>query len=230
MRVQSIALALMIGVGAAWTSEAAAQTTARTLDLKFNADGTVTLAMQNVTPREVLAEWARRCGCYVINSEKMTGAPIAIPVRFENASQAVVLESLLRQAAGFALTPRRAGATGPSEFETIYVLATSSPSASAYSPAYSPVAPVVNSPGSPADEIPPVVPQPLNLPRADSPQGQQQPPQGQGPLNRPGPPSPGVFVPMQPIGPAAPAPGTPTKGGGTTPPLGGLPVRGGGGR
>ena len=79
----------------------------RVLDLKFGADGLVTLTAQNVTIRDILAEWARQCGCFVVNAERLAGAPIAVPISFTSARQPDVLRSLLRETGGYALTPRR---------------------------------------------------------------------------------------------------------------------------
>ena len=192
----------------------------RTLKLSFDADGLVTLRAQNVRPSEIMAEWKRLCQCAVVDAEKLTAGPIVMPLVFDNAPQAMVLETLLRQAAGVILTPKRAGTAGPSNFETIYVLATSNPTTGGYASAYNPVSTPpyqsnISSPGNPADEIPPVnpnagAPRPNNTPYAP------------GVVNAPGPgaTSPGpssVFVPITPINSttAPPKPG----GGGTTPPI-----------
>src|SRR5262245_35708893 len=112
---------------------------ASTMRLVFETDGTVSLSAQNVTVREILAAWARQCGCYVVNADKLAGSPFTVPIEFSRAPQNKVLESLLRQAAGYVLTPRREGSTAASNYETIYILATSSPTSSpgAYS-AYTP--------------------------------------------------------------------------------------------
>jgi len=135
----------------------------RTLVLAFEADGAVSLKGQNVTVREILAEWASRCGCYIVNAAQLAGAPLQIPVVFERAPQAAVLESLLRQAAGYVLTPKRAGSTSASNYDVIYILATSTASstpAPSYTSAYpsSLAAAPISTVGSPDDEIPPVQP------------------------------------------------------------------------
>ena len=64
----------------------------RRLQLAFDADKRVTLTAQNVTVAEILGEWARHCDCYVVNANRLTGAPLTIPVQFEHASQAEVLD------------------------------------------------------------------------------------------------------------------------------------------
>jgi hypothetical protein len=183
----------------------------RSLALVFERDGSVSLSAQNVTVREIFAEWALRCGCFVVNAAKLTGAPIPIPVMFDHAPQAAVLESLLRQAAGYVLTPKRAGSASPSNYDVIYILATSTataPPAAAYSaPVYQPVmaTPIVTA-GSPDDEIPPAQP-----PRAENTPATP-PPQPPTSTSRTS--SPGVsIVPIIPIGGSvttSTAPGTST--------------------
>jgi hypothetical protein len=204
-----IAVTLLSG----WSAPLQAQ--APELQLSFDATGTVTLKAHRVTVREILAEWARQCGCHIVNADKLTGAPLAVPVVFEHAAQGRVLESLLRQAAGFALTPKRANSRIASEYEVIYILASSSPSASAYvPPAYTPPAPVpaFPTPGAPDDEIPPVIPagalrpgQPPDSPPAAA------------PAPRPGY-APGTFVPV-PIVPIAPITTPPIAAPGTVTPM-----------
>ena len=146
----------------------------------------------------------------------------------------MVLEALLRQAAGVILTPKRAGTAGPSQFETIYVLATSNPTTGGFSSAYNPVSTPpyqsnISSPGNPADEIPPVT-------QAGQPAGARAPntPYAPGVVNAPGassatPPTNNVFVPISPIGGGTAAPPKPAGGGGT-PPIVRPPGGGGGGQ
>jgi hypothetical protein len=214
-------LAVLLALPAA---RAAAQTPASpSLKLSFDADGGVTLAAQSVTVRDVMAEWARQCGCFVVNADKLTGPPFATPILFEHQPQDVVLASLLRQAAGYSLTPPRPGSKSVSKYEVIYILATSSASGSPSTyAATSPVAVPLSTPGAVDDEIPPVTPQaPATL-------AQQAPRPGTSPAPAPGqtpgytaPASSGtgtsgVFVPLIPVGssqsPQQPAnqPGRPT--------------------
>src|SRR5262245_51556918 len=89
----------------------------RKLLLTFHPDATVTLSAQNVPVRDILAEWRRKCTCTVVNAERLAGAASPIPLFFDHADQAVVLDTLLRQAAGYTLTPQRIGAVSPSRFE-----------------------------------------------------------------------------------------------------------------
>jgi hypothetical protein len=194
---------------------AEAQAPPRRLQLSFESDGTVTLHAASVSVREVLMEWARQCGCAIVNAPNVPGT-LDVPVEFDHARQDVVLASLLRRAAGFVLTPRRAGMTGPSQFETVYVLPTSNASASAAyvppPPAFTPVPPPTA--GSPADEIPPVTPIPTLPPQTGPSAGQPQ-----APAAAPQQPArigvPTRFVPIVPIGgstPAATPPGAPGSG------------------
>jgi hypothetical protein len=184
----------------------------RVLNLTFNADGTVSLLAKGVAARDVLVEWKRKCGCTVINAEKMTGGLLPVPVQFDAMPQRTVLDALLRQAAGYTLTPRRPNTTSVSNYETIYILASSSPTASTSTYSGAPMPAPYATPGSPDDELPPVTPmvpppQTPVAPPARPPAGPQQP---------------GVFVPIVPI---TPGPATPPGGRGAPPLPGG---RGGG--
>lgn len=178
------------------------------LDLTFEADGNVTLSAKNVTIREILAEWARQCGCYVVNAEKLPGGPIPVPLLFPHQPQGKVLDSLLRTAAGYVLTPQREGSTSRSSFETIYILATSSPVNAGYTaPVSTASAFPLPTTGSPEDEIAPVTPMSSGPPR---PMGPMPPGAGPTPSASTAPPPayptphvPGVpasFVPIVPIG------------------------------
>jgi len=184
----------------------------RVLNLTFNPDGTVSLLAKGVAARDVLAEWKRKCGCAVINAEKMTGGVMPVPVQFDAVPQRTVLDALLRQAAGYTLTPRRPNATSISNYETIHILASSTPTASTSTYAGAPMPAPYATPGSPDDELPPVTPV---MPPAQTP--------GAPPARPPAAPQqPGVFVPIVPV---TPGPATPPGGRGTTPLPGG---RGGG--
>ena len=204
----------------------------RTLKLSFDADGLVTLRAQNVRPSEIMAEWKRLCLCAVVDGDRLTAGPIVTPLVFDKAPQSMVLETLLRQAAGMILTPKRAGVAGPSNYETIYVVATSNPTTGGYASAYNPVSTPpyqsnISSPGNPADEIPPVTPNGQPNPGAPRPNNT---PYAPGVVNAPGPAAtstqPGsVFVPITPI-PSTTAPPKP-GGGGTTPPIIKAPGSGG---
>jgi hypothetical protein len=154
----SVVLALATVVA---PSLASAQTAAnaRTLELTFNG-GLVTLVARNVTVNEIMSEWARQGGSKVTNADKLTGT--AVSYEFHNAPEAVVLQSVLRSAAGYIAAPRRAGGTtGPSIIEQLIILPTSRPSANAV--ITMPTNLMQQNPqiyqGTPDDDIPPVRPE-----------------------------------------------------------------------
>jgi hypothetical protein len=193
-------------------SQISAQTPAPTaprIDLTFEAGGTVTLTASGVTVRDILAEWTRKGGTPFVGAEKLPAAPVA--VQFEHRPESEVIASLLRGASGFVVGPRRAGSTGASAFEVVYVLATSTASTATFSaPAstYVPPQPQISTPGSPDTEIPPVGPGRAGQP---SPQQQDMPPAS---APRPAGVS-GVAVPVVPVVPVAtPPPSGPGRSGG----------------
>jgi hypothetical protein len=211
MRTLLGAAALLLATaGPAWSQIEAPEPSPR-LELAFEPDGRVRLAAARVSVRDVLAEWARLCGCYVVNADRLASAPLAVPILFESVPQAAVLRSLLKEAGGYVLTPRRPGAAGPSVYETIYVLSARPPGAAASyvidRPAPQPA--MLSSPGSPDDEIPPV--RPVATPEAVDPSRPNPPPTDE----RRGPGVPGVtvpgvrIVPITPIAPGSSAPQPP---------------------
>src|SRR5579871_6407142 len=201
---RSIAFSGALLAAARVSAQSATPPPAPSIRLSLSADGTVNLAAQNVTVSQILAEWARQCACYVVNADKLTGSALAMPIQFDHDQQGVVLDSLLRQAAGYLLTPRREGSTSPSSYEIILIQATSTAVAapgSAYPPAVAaapivapPITPVT--PGAVNDEVPPVVPQPPRAPSAGytPAAGPPVPPSAPAPS-----PTAGVFVPIVPI-------------------------------
>ena len=128
----------------------------RKLELTFDSQGRVTLSAKNVSIAEILAEWGRKGGTKITGV--IAGGPIQIPMLFENRPELEVIEALTRQAAGVSVVPRRVGSQSASQFEAVYILASSNatqqspyPSAPQYTPQ-----PAVR--GFPDEEIPPVVP------------------------------------------------------------------------
>ena len=197
----SASLLLLVTVHPTAQSPAAAE---RKLLLSFDRSGLVTLVAQNVTVREILAEWTRQGGTRVEGADKMTGWPIT--VQFDGQPESVVLESLLRGTAGYILYPRMDASSGASIWQSVSILATSRPTQLYSAPtSNSPqIAPIVQT--MPDDEIPPVTPTP-NGPAQT--QTQAPPPQP----NRPT--MPGVYVPLQTIPPGGAVP-TPTPAPNTT--------------
>jgi hypothetical protein len=199
MRAKTLTGLLALGLLLLVTVHPMAQAPAsseRKLLLSFDRNGLVTLVAQNVTVREILAEWVRQGGTQMQNADKLTGPPIS--VQFDAQPEAAVLESLLRSTAGYILYPRLEGSTGASIWQSVSILPTSHPTQLYSSPsASSPqIAPVVQT--MPDDEIPPVTPSP-SAPA----QTQQAPP----PPSRPT--MPGVYVPLTTVPPGGVTP-TPT--------------------
>ena len=185
---------------------AVAQTAAsgRTLELTFH-NGLVTLVARGVTVPEIMTEWARQGGSRVVNAEKMTGGPVNY--EFHDVPETVVLQSVLRSAAGFIAAPRRAGGpSGPSSIEQVVILAVSRPSATAVITMPTnpmPVTPMPNPAmlqGAPEDDIPPVIPANRPAPRPQTPAPTQ--PSVGGVATSP---TPGVVIaPVKPGTPVAP--------------------------
>lgn len=187
------------------------------LRMEFHGDGTMSLSASGVSTRDIFLEWARQCGCYVVNADRLPGTALATPLEFTRVAEGRVLESLLRQATGFVLTPRRTGRNGASSYETIYIVPSSqasSPATASAFPAFTPPSPVpLPSLGSPDEEVPPLQP----LTPATRPDSPPDVPQRPAPPPPPRTASPGVSVPMVivPITPVPSSqpqatPGTPT--------------------
>ncbi len=169
-RFAVVAASLLVFV---FTAPARAQES-RTLEISFNA-GRVTLVAENVTLREILAEWARTGGSKIVNVEEVVGDPVLL-TRFENQPEAEVLRTLLREVPGYGASMRAATQEGASAVEAVYILATRSavaPASFATPSATNPSVAAVLDPnfltpepesaprlilGSPDDEIPPVRP------------------------------------------------------------------------
>ncbi len=207
---------------------------ARKLEISFN-EGLVTLVAENVTLREILAEWARKGGSRITNGDKLTGEPVW-PMEFRNEPEAAVLRALLRDLPGYGASMRIAPAPDASVVEAVFIQATRSITSSGSSGA-SAAPPPANRlqfqeppqpqaaprmiQGSPDDEIPPVRPLVGDRP----PTTPTMPPAGQSTPNpnlRVGPGGvvtstiPGVIIPVQPgtTAPGAKPPTTTGRGGG----------------
>jgi hypothetical protein len=204
-KVLAVALAsILLGLSAPGLMAQQAGNPARVLEISFDLEGRVTLVAENVTLREILSEWGRAGGSYMINADRLANTPVRM-MRFENRPEREVIDSLLRSAAGYILGPRTVRTSGPSRFEAVMILPTSTPVATgAYSGLPTPAAPF-QTPGSPDDEIPPVVPA-IGVPAPEQPAAPAQ----AAPANSP----PGVFVPIVPVTPVTPVTGGRGRGGG----------------
>lgn len=188
-----------------------APTTGPKVQITFEPGGLVTLVTNGATVREILAEWSRQGGSTFVNGERLASTPLTL--QFTHQSEKEVMASLLRQAAGYVLGPRRAGTVGASSYEVVYILPTSNPSAGGYTAA--PTMPYqqqqITTPGNPDDELPPVG---RGAPPPPPPPGATPGPQP-APEYRPATPSgSGVAVPVVAIPPVNTAPPATTGRGG----------------
>lgn len=206
MVVGGIAVLTLLGSLGTANAQVADGRPARVLRLEFHHDGTMSLAAAGVSTRDIMAEWARQCGCYVVNADRLPGSPLPTQIEFTRTAENRVIESILRQATGFILTPRRPDRDGPSSYETVYVVASSqttavaAPAFQAFTPAPAPLPTT----GSPDDEVPPIAPPLGILPAPRAPADAPARPSTAAPPPRTT--SPGVSVPViTPFGrPAAP--------------------------
>ncbi len=93
------------------------------LKLSFQ-DGRVTVDATSVPVRTILTEWGKVGGTKVVGAERITGAPMT--VKLVNVTEAQALETILRSVAGYMAAPRNGATTGPSMYDRILVMATSS--------------------------------------------------------------------------------------------------------
>ena len=96
---------------------------AQALRLEFN-NGRVSLNVQNVPLRGVLAEWARLGGTTIVNGDAVIGPPITLTL--EDVPERQVLDILLRNVSGYMLASRQTVAPGLASFDRIMILPTSS--------------------------------------------------------------------------------------------------------
>jgi len=207
MRVALIAAVMAIALmpqASGAVQDPAVQTGPR-VKITFEEGGFVTLVSNGANVREILAEWARQGGSTFVNSERLVGTPLTL--QFTHQPEKDVMASLLRQAAGYVLGPRRAGTVGASGFEVVYILPTSNPSAGGYTAAPStPYQPQYSTVGSPDDEIAPVgrgVPPPQQAGAPGAPPPGPQPAPEYKPATAAGS---GVAVPVIAIPPVSTAP------------------------
>lgn len=184
------------------------------VQITFEEGGAVTLKANEASAREILAEWARLGGSIFVGAERLMGGPLTL--EFTRQPERDVMASILRQASGYVIGPRRAGTIGASSFEVVYILATSTASTAGYTPApqiqyQQPQFPTT---GAPDDELPPVQGR-----GAPGPQAPPAPTPTPGPGDyRPSQPGvSGVAVPVVPVVPVTtPAPATGRGGAGSS--------------
>jgi hypothetical protein len=98
------------------------------LKLDFHG-GLVSVEATGVPVRTILTEWGKIGGTKIVGAERITGAPLTL--KLLNVSEAKALEIILRSVAGYMAAPRSVAAAGPSMYDRILVMATTSAPAQA---------------------------------------------------------------------------------------------------
>lgn len=164
-------------------------------------NGLVTLVADNVPVSAIMSEWARIGRTQVVNGERVPGR---VSLQIVDVPERRALDILLRSVSGYMTAERTTALAGPSAFERIMILPTSTPPANAPSFASPPPAfvprpvPVAPQPPPDADDEGPMVMPPGMEPDAPTPVPVLP---GQGPEGQPGAPG----VPNAPL--TAPRPG-----------------------
>jgi hypothetical protein len=87
-------------------------------------DGLVTIVAKDATVRQIISEWARVGQAKVVNAERIPGGPLTLEMR--DVPEALVLDTLLRSAAGYLAAPRAVMASNLSHFDRVVIMPTSS--------------------------------------------------------------------------------------------------------
>jgi hypothetical protein len=101
----------------------AAPAAAQQLKLDFQG-GLVSVEATGVPVRTILTEWGKVGGTKIVGAERISGAPLT--VKLVNVSEAKALETILRSVAGYMAAPRGTVGAGPSMYDRILVMATTS--------------------------------------------------------------------------------------------------------
>ena len=113
-RASLFCLIAMLGTVPAWAG-----------DLRLSMqEGRVTLVAENVTVRQILDEWALVGKTRIVNAEKL--AEFLISLELIDVPEAEALATVLRSTSGYLAAPRPSDSAGPSRFDRILILATSS--------------------------------------------------------------------------------------------------------
>ena len=94
------------------------------LRLEFK-EGRVWLDAKDMTVAAILREWSSLGGVTVVNGERVVEGPVSL--RLDGVGEREAIEILLRHVPGYILIPRREGSSGPSAFDRILVLPTTTP-------------------------------------------------------------------------------------------------------
>jgi hypothetical protein len=88
------------------------------------SNGLVTLVADNVTVRQILAEWARVGQTRIVNGERVPGAQVTL--RLTDVPERLALETLLRNVSGYVAAPRATDLATGSIYDRILIMPTSS--------------------------------------------------------------------------------------------------------
>lgn len=88
-------------------------------------DGRVTLKTENATVRQILDEWTRVGQTKIVNADKVTGQPLSLTLI--DVPEREALDTVMRQAAGYAVVERAADTPNTSTFDRILVMARTTP-------------------------------------------------------------------------------------------------------
>lgn len=88
-------------------------------------DGRVTLKTENATVRQILDEWTRVGQTKIVNGDKVTGQPLTLTLI--DVPEREALDTVMRQAAGYAVVERAGDAANASTFDRILVMARTTP-------------------------------------------------------------------------------------------------------
>jgi hypothetical protein len=88
-------------------------------------DGRVTLKAENATVRQILDEWTRVGQTRIVNADKAAGQPVTLTL--VDVPEREALDTVMRQAAGYAVVERTSDVPNASMFDRILVMARVTP-------------------------------------------------------------------------------------------------------
>ena len=113
-------------------------------------DGRVTLKTENATVRQILDEWTRVGKVKIVNPEKVTGTPLTLTLI--DVPERDALDTVMRQAAGYAVVERTADVANASIFDRILVMGRTTPVAQTASAGSASASVATYTPPEPAEE------------------------------------------------------------------------------
>jgi hypothetical protein len=115
-------LALALSASPAWSAG---------LQLTFDA-GKVSIDAQDVTIRQILAEWSRLGHTRIVNLERVTSGPVTL--KLESVPENVALDTILRTVPGYMAAPRATYLANASLYDRILIVPTTTAVASRSGP------------------------------------------------------------------------------------------------